>query len=211
MRREKGFTYLELLFALAISLILIEAVSRFFASQFRGYLLQGEMLEVQQQGRIGIDFFAREVRMASIFTEATTGSDSFLSDDPPALHFYADRNGNGTFNGPDDHDEEIDYRLISSSKFPPALLYRRSGASGLNQPLVSHVEAMTLRYLLEDGTVRPDRDHPAPYMLSAEERRQIRRIALVLRVQTEKLDPLWLRDRSHRVRTFSVTVWPRNL
>ncbi|HET6369782.1 MAG TPA: hypothetical protein VFG95_01205 [Nitrospiria bacterium] len=211
MSREKGFTYIELLFALAISLILIEAASRFFASQFRGYLLQGELLEVQQQGRIGIDFFAREVRMASIFTEATTGSDPFLSANPPALHFYADRNGNRIFDGPDDHDEEIDYRLISSSKYPPTVLYRRSGASGLNQPLISHVEGMMLRYLLEDGTVRPDQDHPAPYVLSEEERSEIRQISLVLRVQTEKSELLLLGDSSHRLRTFSVTVWLRNL
>jgi type II secretory pathway component PulJ len=211
MSRDEGFTYIELLFALAISLILIEAASRFFASQFRGYLLQGELLEVQQQGRIGIDFFAREVRMASTITEATTGSDPFFSSDPPVLHFYADRNGNGTFNGPDDHDEEIDYRLVPSSRYPPTVLYRRSGASGLNQPLISHVEGMMLQYLLEDGTVRPDRDHPAPYVLSDEERSDIRRISLVLRVQTEKSDLLRLGDGGHRVRTFSVTVWLRNL
>ena len=211
MSREKGFTLIESLIVVVISLIVIGALHRFFSSQIKGYLLQEELLEIQQHARIGTDFFSREVRMASVIAEATTGSEPLIPDRPAFLRFFADRNGNGTFGEPEDRDEEIVYQVVIPSKGSIGTLTRRSGARGSRQPLVPGIEGMVIRYLLADGTIRPDPGHPAPYRLSAAERRQIRRIDLTLILQGEKFDFLWPLHRSKRVRTFSTSVWPRNL
>jgi hypothetical protein len=193
-----------------MSLILVGVMHRFFSSQYQGYLLQGDLLEIQQQARIGTDLFSRELRMAAVILEASTGSDPRSPTHPPLIHFLADRNGNGLLAGPDDPDEDLRYRFVPSSNDPPAVFERRSG-NGVGQPVISHLEGMRLVYLLADGTERPDESHPAPYSLDEAERRQIREIRLTLTIRTERFNLLRSQNRGYRLRTFSTVVRPRNL
>jgi prepilin-type N-terminal cleavage/methylation domain-containing protein len=64
MNREKGFTLVELLVAMAISGIVVAAVYTAFITQQKSYTVQDQVAETQQNARVGLDLIAREVRMA---------------------------------------------------------------------------------------------------------------------------------------------------
>jgi prepilin-type N-terminal cleavage/methylation domain-containing protein len=64
LKREKGFTLVELLVAMAISGIVIAAVYTAFITQQKSYTIQDQVAEIQQNARVGLDMIAREVRMA---------------------------------------------------------------------------------------------------------------------------------------------------
>lgn len=64
MKREKGFTLVELLVAMAISGIVVAAVYTAFITQQKSYTVQDQVAEAQQNARVGLDLIAREVRMA---------------------------------------------------------------------------------------------------------------------------------------------------
>jgi len=64
MGKEKGFTLVELLVAMAISGIVVAAVYTAFVTQQKSYTVQNQVAETQQNARVGLDLIAREVRMA---------------------------------------------------------------------------------------------------------------------------------------------------
>ena len=86
MRKEKGFTLVELLVAMAISGIVVAAVYTAFVTQQKSYTVQNQVAETQQNARVGLDLIAREVRMAGY--------------GQPAWSMNADWNGDGV-------DEEV--------------------------------------------------------------------------------------------------------
>ena len=63
-KRQMGLTLIELLVALTISSILIVAAYRTFTSQHKVYEVQSEVMEMQQNVRVGMDILARDIRMA---------------------------------------------------------------------------------------------------------------------------------------------------
>ena len=62
--REKGFTLVELMMSLVIAAILIVAIYRLYGSTQRNYLAQNQLIDLQQNARIGIDEMIREIRLA---------------------------------------------------------------------------------------------------------------------------------------------------
>jgi type IV pilus assembly protein PilW len=64
MGKEKGFTLVELLVAMAISGIVVAAVYTAFVTQQKSYTVQNQVAETQQNARVGLDLIARDVRMA---------------------------------------------------------------------------------------------------------------------------------------------------
>ncbi|MCX5885420.1 MAG: prepilin-type N-terminal cleavage/methylation domain-containing protein, partial [Proteobacteria bacterium] len=61
MGKEKGFTLVELLVAMAISGIVVAAVYTAFVTQQKSYTVQDQVAETQQNARVGLDLIAREV------------------------------------------------------------------------------------------------------------------------------------------------------
>jgi len=64
VKKERGFTLVELLVAMAISGIVMAAVYTAFVTQQKSYTVQDQVAEMQQNARVGLDMIAREVRMA---------------------------------------------------------------------------------------------------------------------------------------------------
>jgi prepilin-type N-terminal cleavage/methylation domain-containing protein len=61
---NKGVTLIELLIALAISSILIAAIYRIFISQQKSYVVQEQVVDMQQNMRVSISRMMSEIRMA---------------------------------------------------------------------------------------------------------------------------------------------------
>ncbi len=62
---QRGVTLIELLLALAISAILIAGIYRTFISTQRSYMVQDQVVEMQQNMRVAINRMMREIRMVN--------------------------------------------------------------------------------------------------------------------------------------------------
>jgi len=91
-KKEKGFTLLELVVALAISAILIAAVYRTFVRQQKTFTVQEQVVEMQQSARASISRMMDDLRMAgfgnvSMVLPASVGGRNFpniINPDNPA-------------------------------------------------------------------------------------------------------------------------------
>lgn len=64
LQRNRGVTLIELLIALVISAILIAAIYRTFIGQQKTYIVQEQVIDMQQNARVAINRMMREIRMA---------------------------------------------------------------------------------------------------------------------------------------------------
>ena len=62
--RQTGFTLVEVLVAVTISMILLVGVIQIFATTKRTYRLDESLARLQENGRFATDILARDVRMA---------------------------------------------------------------------------------------------------------------------------------------------------
>jgi type IV pilus assembly protein PilW len=76
---QHGFTIIELMIAVTISMIITSAIYQIFHSQQRSYLLQNQVAEMQQNLRAGLYMMAREIRSAGYDPEQT-GRFGFVTD-----------------------------------------------------------------------------------------------------------------------------------
>ena len=74
---RKGITLIELLVALTISGILVAGVYRTFVSQQHTYTVQEQVVDMQQNVRLGINRMTREIRMAGFGRMGDPASDFF--------------------------------------------------------------------------------------------------------------------------------------
>jgi prepilin-type N-terminal cleavage/methylation domain-containing protein len=63
-RKSQGLTLIELLVAMAISVILTAAIYRTFIGQHRTYTVQEQVVDMRQNVRVAINRMMREIRMA---------------------------------------------------------------------------------------------------------------------------------------------------
>ncbi len=64
IKKNKGITLIELVIALAISSILVAAIYRTFLGQQKTYVVQEQVVDMQQNTRVAINRMMREIRMA---------------------------------------------------------------------------------------------------------------------------------------------------
>ena len=76
---HQGFTLVETMIAVTISVIITSAIYQIFHSQQRSYLLQNQVAEMQQNLRAGVYMMAREIRSAR-YDPQQTGSFGFVTD-----------------------------------------------------------------------------------------------------------------------------------
>ena len=65
---NRGVTLIELMIALVISAILVGGTYSIFITQQRTYVLQDQVVGVQQDGRAALTIMARDIRMAGMLT-----------------------------------------------------------------------------------------------------------------------------------------------
>ena len=64
MKKDSGFTLVELLIALVLSIVIVGAVYATFNSQQKSFSLTNQKMDMQQQGRAAINLLMRDLRMA---------------------------------------------------------------------------------------------------------------------------------------------------
>ena len=72
--RKSGFSLVELMIGLALGALVLLSIFSVFTTLTRSYTVQNVAAEVQQTARVGLDFIARDVRMAGLDPRRSAGA-----------------------------------------------------------------------------------------------------------------------------------------
>lgn len=100
---ESGLTLIELMMAVAISLILIASLYSAYLSQQRSKIAQDQVTEMQRNARAALEMMTAEIRMAGFDPNGTSGA-GIVAATKGRLQFTRDLNDNGAGNAPGDGD-----------------------------------------------------------------------------------------------------------
>ncbi len=141
--KETGFTLIELMIAMCLSLLVIASIVSLFASLGRSYTTQKTAAGLQQNVRAGIDFMLHDLRMAGLdpLGSADTGIEIA---DISKIRVTSDRNLNGTIDESDD--ESVAYSYDSGNNRLNQILYEDSGSEDI-RILMEDVTDLTFAYL----------------------------------------------------------------
>lgn len=174
IRKENGYTLVELLVALALTGIVIAAVYKSFTAQQKVYIAQDEVAAMQQDLRAVMDIMVKEIRMAgydptgskafgfvSLPSAGPTDYGRYTSSD--GIAFYADTDpADGLLTASDS--ENIAFRLnvdqngnaLAGSSRDRVLRKYSTGAVKW-QPMAENIEALGFAYAFDnDGDGKLD-------------------------------------------------------
>jgi type IV pilus assembly protein PilW len=187
--RKQGFTFPELIVAMAITLIVVGAVYTTYKSQQGSYVVQDQVVEMQQNLRAALHMMASDIRMAGYNPTRVPNLAGFVADLPAtnpyehpttnATHIalYTDRDGDGSIDN--DTSEKIAYRLDSGThqlrQFDP----QAAGNPWLTV-VADDIEALNFVYLDGNGNVL---DLTDPANLT-----NIRRVEITMLARTQRTD-----------------------
>lgn len=190
-KREKGFTLVELLIAMALALVIITALSSAFISQRKTYAVQEQVSEMVQNARAAMDMITREVKMAGYdpMKTLTLGTTVGIPYNSSQLQILADLNGDGDTA---DSSENIVYTYDSTYK----QIDRNTG--GGSQPFAENIQSFTFQYYDGAGNTTTTAD-------------EIREIKITITARTENPDPHYSPNSGYRSYELSSYITPPNL
>ena len=186
-----GFTIVELVVGLALTLIILGVVISVFNVQSKSYCLQEQLTEMQQNVRAAMDMMVREIKMAG-YDPAGNGFNGIVYD-TTQLQILADLDGNGTATGTN---ENITYRYYNTSDYPFQI--KRKTGSGSFQPFAENIQTFTFDYLNINGTTTTSSAN-------------IRQVRVAITGRTAKLDPDYNTNGGYRTYNLTTVVTPQNL
>jgi type IV pilus assembly protein PilW len=194
--RKQGFTLPELVVAMAMTVIIVGAVYTTYKSQQDSYIVQDQVVEMQQNLRAALHMMASDIRMAGYNPTGMPTLAGFVADLPatsPYQHpatsatqiaLTADAgNGANNANGVIDNDnsEQIGYRLDGTTRQLKRFSAQLNAAN--HDPWVTvadDIEALNFVYLDGNGNVLNLTD---PTNLT-----NIRRVEITMLARTQRMD-----------------------
>jgi type IV pilus assembly protein PilW len=141
-----GYSLVELLVAMAITLVVMAGVYKVYVTQQDSYLLQEQVAEMQQNARTAKYIMTREIRMAG-YNPTGLAATGFVSAYNDSIRFTLDITGeDGTITVPGD---DITYSVSADDEL------ERDEGSG-NQAVVENVQAIGFAYAFDadgDGNI----------------------------------------------------------
>jgi len=197
---DRGFTLMELLVAMGISMVILGAITGTFMTQTRFYNVQEQVNEMQQNARAAMDLMTREIKFAGY---KPRGIESFtgVSYSTTELRIQANldgylddaQGGNATIN--DSSDEHIVYTFDSANK----QIKRAYGIVGATPEVIANnIESFTFGYLDSGGTATTTQTN-------------IRQVSLNVTAKTSKPDPNLTTNNGYRTYNISTVITPPNL
>lgn len=205
---EKGFTLIEILISLAIMSIVTIAIYQLYISQYKTWISQDLITEMQQNGRVAIDTMSRDYLMAGYGVDAdkaveavvTTVNDNKISvryRDPSKTLAQHPITRVMYWRGSDNVLYRYELNKDTQGELPWPVSWTVAG-----QPLAENVTALEFTYFKQDGTsFTPDGS-------IGNEVTKIYRIKVSVKVRTSKKDPI---TKDWKYFTLSTDVRPRNI
>ena len=187
--KEQGFTLVELVIGLAISLILMGVAVSIFNVQRKSYSLQEQVTEMQQNVRATMDMMVREIRMAG-YDPTASGFVGIGTNTTTLLQILADLDGNGTST---DTNEDITYRYYNASDATYPRQIKRNTGGGF-QPFSENIDGCDFLYYDGNG-------------IATTTASSIRQIRITVTGRTDKSDPNF----GYSYGTLTSLVTPENL
>ncbi len=186
----QGFTLIEVVVGLAISLILMGVAVTIFNVQRKSYSMQEQVTEMQQNVRAAMDTMVREIRMAG-YDPTGAGFVGIGTNTTTLLQILADLDGNGTTTGTH---EDITYRYYNANDATYPRKIKRKTEGSTFQPLAENIEECNFLYYDGNGIVTTIAS-------------SIRQIQITITGRTSKSDPNY----GYNYGTLTSRVTPINL
>ena len=194
-KAPNGFSLVEMVIALGLSLVTVSAVYTLYVSELRAQLVREDKLEMQQQARVVMDVVSREILMAGYDPRGVNRDVDVINDffgityDPSRLVIKADLNGNGLIA---DANESIVFVFDASTH----TLRRNTG--GGNQPFGENIQSFFVEYFDQEG-------------ISTIDSTKIRQVKIIVTARTGGPDLKYVSNGGYRTVTLESRLTPRNL
>ena len=185
---NQGFTMVELLVAMVVSLLALGAIYSTFLNQQKSYVVQGETAAMHQNIRAAMFYMQREIRMAGCDPTGSAGA-AIITAGATSINFTEDVIGNipgsDSDGATDDPGENITYALDANNNLvrtdpvnppvvPPAL--------PVPQMVAQNIDAIDFVYL--DGASPPNVLNPGGINVPAGSLDQIRSVEITIVART---------------------------
>ncbi|MCG6973677.1 MAG: prepilin-type N-terminal cleavage/methylation domain-containing protein [Desulfobacterales bacterium] len=187
---NQGFTLMELMIALVVSLLALGAIYSTFQSQHKSYRVQQETADMHQNIRAAMYYMQREIRMAGCDPIGIANA-RIITANATKINFTEDVFGNTPGSNPDgatdDPNEDITYSLDAHKN-----LMRDTG--GGNKVVAQNIDALDFVYL--DGASPPNVLNPGGIDVPAADLSKIRAVEVTIVARTN--DPLLYGTQNNR-------------
>ncbi len=183
IRKENGFTLVELMVALALTGIVTVAIYKTFTWQQRVYTVQDSVASMQQGLRAGMDILLKDLRMAG-YSPVTPGLAGITAASGNSMTFTIDRDSNGISNGTIDPGETISYSVNSSGNLTRTV----SGSPAVVDVVMDNVD--TLDFVYYGSNWAPLGATPADFT-------KIRAVRVTIVARTDKKDQAYTNTSSY--------------
>jgi type IV pilus assembly protein PilW len=188
LKKNSGFSLIELMVAMGIGMVVLAAVTTTFMSQTRFYSAQEQINQMEQNARGALDLITRELKMAGY--EPAGGPFDGVTYSPSQLLIQADLDSSGAISTSSSANEQITYAYDSTNQ----RITRKVG-TGAAEVLAENITAFTFSYLDSSGAVTTT---------SA----SIRQVRIDITARTASPDPNYGGYQTYQV---SATITPPNL
>jgi len=179
--RQEGFSFVELLMGISISLILLGAVVTTFTIQQKYYSQEQRTIDMQDSLRASMQMLVNDLLMAGYNPQGIEDV-GIVSATATAIQFRADLNGDGDHLDPN---EDVTYAFDAAE----GQLTRKATASDTAELLADNIQDVSFVYYNADGDETTTVE-------------EIRKIKIQITAQTEN---------GEKTRTLTSDVIPRNL
>jgi type IV pilus assembly protein PilW len=187
MRNNRGFTLVELMVAMAISLIVMGSIYSVYQTQQKSYILQEQVSAMQQNLRAGMTMLTRDIRMAG-YNPIPLGSTNPLVSATTGITVPTVNDIQFTrIDNTETNQDTIIYRLFDKDGDGDMDLVRDLNGGG-DQMVAENIDALDFVYLDANGAVIAD---PAANLPT------IRSIQVTMIARTGKADIGYVNNNSY--------------
>ena len=190
-RNVAGFTLIELMVSMAISLVVLAAIAGTFTVQTRQNSAEEQIGQMQQNVRGALDLMIREIQMAG-YKPAGGSFNGIETSTSTTLRIKLDLNSSG--DETDEATDDISYAFDSST----GLITRTLNNTGSSATVADNITAFSFTYLDANGA-------------STTTNTAVRRVTINITARTEKPDPGYTTNNGYRTYQLTANVTPPNL